>query len=488
MADVTIRAVAPGECDVTVSSVADPSKSAVVHVTVEASKNLLRWGPASTRVESLGNTCEATVNEDGSLHIVAHVQTARQTLVSWLLDPAALGGRAVYMSQEGADAAKLRVGVYGGSSFNLYADAAGTVPEGLATLQLLVYASEAGDYELDLRPQLEEGAAKTDWERPDDVSSGGGLDPVNLIPGFSDMSSFANAKGFTATTDGWARLEVDNSSGTKMTFANFMTLPLPAAPATATLLLEFRDVSGEGKVNVVTRETATQLRAAGDGDGQIQSRPVADGAARYALAATGAESPVALLNSYVIVSAGKSLSCEARLSLYEGDYQGAYVPYSGGGIARNLIPGFSDTSGFVDFSDRWASLGGGWGKVTLDNSGGAGIAFAPFASAPLSEVPEAATALLEVRNLTGDVSVNAAGSKSVASDATNSQLVSDGDNTFRADGSYRVALRPTGSAKATQSVSSRAFVAAGKSGSAEVRLSLYAGDYEGPYVPYAGGA
>lgn len=195
MADVTIRAVAPGECDVTVSSVADPSKSAVVHVTVEPSKNLLRWGPASTRVDSLGNTCEATVNEDGSLHLVAHVQTARQTLVSWPLDPAALGGRAVYMSQAGADAAKLRVGIYGGSSFNLYADAAGTVPEGLATLQLLVYAVEAGDYELDLRPQLEEGAAKTDWERPDDVSSGGG---ANLWI-FPQLPVTNNGVTFTAT-------------------------------------------------------------------------------------------------------------------------------------------------------------------------------------------------------------------------------------------------------------------------------------------------
>lgn len=196
MADVTIRAVAPGECDVTVSSAADPSKSAKVHVTVEPSKNLLRWGPASTRVDSLGNTCEATVNDDGSLHLVAHVQTAKQTLVSWVLDPAALAGKAVYMSQTGADAAKLRVGVYGGSSFNLYADAAGTVPDGLGTLQLLVYAVEAGDYELNLRPQLEEGAAKTDWERPDDVSFGWGRN-LWALP---ELPVTDNGVTFTATS------------------------------------------------------------------------------------------------------------------------------------------------------------------------------------------------------------------------------------------------------------------------------------------------
>lgn len=118
-----------------------------------------------------------TVNEDGSLHVVANVKTASQTIVRWPQEPAALQGKAVYMSQTGADAGKFLIGLYGnvadGTPFSCYSDGKITLPADIKNVAFLFYASKAGEFEFDCKPQLELGSAKTAWERPDNTSWGG---------------------------------------------------------------------------------------------------------------------------------------------------------------------------------------------------------------------------------------------------------------------------------------------------------------------------
>lgn len=185
---------------------------------------------------------------------------------------------------------------------------------------------------------------------------------------------------------------------------------------------------------------------------------------------------------YLRVAGGTTVDATLWPMLCEGEEARPYVPYERGGAPRNLIRGFSDLSGFSTLGRGWEQLGDGWGRVTLDNSGGTSAASTSFLSEPLDEVPDTATALLEVRSAT-DASVTAAAGEG---DAETSQLAATGPASTSAPGELRVPLSRTGAEGATCALRSLVGAAAGKDGTAEVRISLYEGDYQGPYVPWGG--
>lgn len=187
---------------------------------------------------------------------------------------------------------------------------------------------------------------------------------------------------------------------------------------------------------------------------------------------------------YVRVADGATADATLWPMLCEGEEERPYVPYERGGAPRNLIRGFSDLSGFSSLGRGWEQLGDGWGRVTLDNSGGTSAASASFLSEPLDEVPDTATALLEVRSAT-DASVTVAAGEG-GGDARSSQLAATGSASLSAPGELRVPLARTGAEGATCALRSLASAAAGKDGTAEVRISAYEGDYDGPYVPWGG--
>jgi hypothetical protein len=179
-----------------------------------------------------------------------------------------------------------------------------------------------------------------------DVLSGTGFsayDAVcqpNLTPFFShsltDTSYWEDidTKRITQLTDGWAHVACDNSSGTGTVFSGCSLKPLSALTAETryTVLAEVRNntsakLSAESFVKILQNESTGVINQL---ETQHEIRDaIANGSQRFSVTTKSDMSAATTLNNSAIrVAAGDNVSFDLRLSLYEGDYDGAYKPYA----------------------------------------------------------------------------------------------------------------------------------------------------------------
>lgn len=419
------------------------------------SRNILRYGPAD--ITGAYGSITVTVNADGSLHCKGEA-TGVGTLVRWALDPATVQGRTVTVSQTGADGSKFLVGIFGnktgGGAFNLYNTGSLACPDSIGDVSFLVYARKAGAFEFDLKAQLELGTAATAWERPDDVGWGGVVPDVNLwreTPGVtSNGVTFAVGEMGEVKVSGTAA-----AAGVSQTVSGFAPL------AAGTYTLSGGSMSDDIGVKVWVKAADKDMYP------RAPSTFTVGEGATYA--------------TYVDVERGATVDKTVWPMLVAGTEAKPYVPYERGGVPRNLVAGFSDMGSFKSVAGGWQQLADGWARISLDNSAGVSTMYANFWPAALDEVPATATALLEVRGLAGDMGVYAA---SPGTASSMPQLDVERVELLKTDGSLRQALVASGADSPVCSIRPFAFVGAGKTGSCEARISLYEGDYEGPYLPY----
>ena len=161
----------------------------------------------------------------------------------------------------------------------------------------------------------------------------------NLTPFFSRSLSDAtywrgiDTEHITQLTDGWVHVEYDNSAGTSMKYPSIrvVTQSCVACGKTYTLLVEIKNSdtsnAAECGINIIAPEgSATQLFADGGDHGP---GTLVDGTYQITFPALVADAyPGGLNNGYVFVDKGSKVDFDLRLSLYEGDYNGAYKPYA----------------------------------------------------------------------------------------------------------------------------------------------------------------
>ena len=188
----------------------------------------------------------------------------------------------------------------------------------------------------------------------------------NLSPFFSmplSSSYWEATSGITELPDGWARASVDNATGTDRKAAIFIADTIPTELQTSTeytILVEMRNVGGSATLvigdwairidgtNVIVRDgrlsvsgSNASIDSAYGIEGTDITFPIPDVFAEPLSATVQSGSTYLVGNTraslsdadcfvcgQVIAEAGDSASLELRLSIYEGDYSGSYVPFN----------------------------------------------------------------------------------------------------------------------------------------------------------------
>lgn len=230
-----------------------------------------------------------------------------------------------------------------------------------------------------------EAAEGEDERDPDDVDWDEGADDRNLSPlldaGADDGSHWVSLGVVLEDAgEGWARVTHDNSGGPASVTLDAMCATVDGIEAgeAYTLLLEVRphidEAQGdEDEEDGESLDPDDVYEDDGDQDGVPDDEDQAEdgdgGADGYdavasviptttgsqfeatdavlleeqtthlTLTASGAASPTSLLGTRFVVPAGEALDVEVRMSLYQGEYSGDYVPYGlAEGGAWQLVP------------------------------------------------------------------------------------------------------------------------------------------------------
>ena len=152
-------------------------------------------------------------------------------------------------------------------------------------------------------------------------------------------------------------------------------------------------------------------------------------------------------------------------------------------IGEYFAHSLTDTSYWysTNFSAAMTALTDGWARFTYTNSTSdwAWVNVSPKASAVALTPSTAYTYLIEVRNLSGAIRVNAPATHSTASVWTGSR-----NSDFSTDGVAHVPATTLADMGSATMVRTYLAVPANSTVTCDIRLSLYAGEYDGPYVPY----
>lgn len=433
---------------------------------IKRSKNLLRYGDISNPKYGVS----AKVNDDGSITFSGK-PTRAGTVCSWAQDASKFAGIDVVVSLNDQNGSIPRltgyeVGIYGldgnNNGFYLYNKGTKRLPDSISWVNFIFYVDsgfEDKEVNFTVRPQLEQGTTATYWERPDEIQWGG-ESSANLWQAVADVST----SGITINTgeDGGIAVNGRHNNASDVT-AHALVKPL--APGTYTLSCLGAAPGAEPNIKVVS------------GSGTMYYGP------GQTFTVTGEST----YDCYVKVAANKDVDTVLYPMLNEGSTAKPFLPYARGGEPRNLIAGFSDFTSFANVNSAWEQLEDGWAHIELDNTSGTGTEYRNFFSRLLAKVPDTATVLLEVRNL---VNPNGEPIYATSPEARESQLFdADGKTSLIAfkEGDYRSLLVPTNSATARYSLRSFACCRAGYTFSADMRISLYEGDYQGGYLPWGGG-
>lgn len=180
----------------------------------------------------------------------------------------------------------------------------------------------------------------------------------------------------------------------------------------------------------------------------------------------------------------------AWVAVYAGTSAYPYVPYGHTGLwarGANLSPFFSETPITTDKgywstnSSWWTSVGNGWGHISRasDTLTNVDVAVMPQSG---FEVGKTYTVLLEWRNVTvsGTVDMYHTGSDDRQLSTIESTIITSGSGSSRRTTTF---VHPMG-AGVTRFIFWRTRIQANSSIDGDFRLSIYEGDYTGPYLPY----
>lgn len=181
------------------------------------------------------------------------------------------------------------------------------------------------------------------------VAYGEGLVPPNLSPFFShdfgDVYSASNPGGYwrvkspisngiySQLPDGWAHVEAANSgSGTIYPWLSPVVDPGIEPGGTYTALIEVRDLAVSGAPNF--RIMAVQSGVSSNVGQFAKTVSIALGIGTHTLVHRGTTTArddfsgcTTLSRTYLEIMSGQTVSGDIRISLYEGEYGGGYVPY-----------------------------------------------------------------------------------------------------------------------------------------------------------------
>lgn len=190
------------------------------------------------------------------------------------------------------------------------------------------------------------------------VTYGENLLPANLSPFFSHdlgdvydalnnphgyWTQYVDTASYQRLTDGWVSYSLDNSSGTGSVDSRYRIRTIPDGfgdeDRTVTLLVEVRDASWTGSAPRIycpySLDTVMISPASFTVGASYEIR-------RFVLTAKEG-SFIEFFYGLIRVPAGSSASLDLRLSLYEGEYGGDYVPYgmppTGGVSVSRIIDG-----------------------------------------------------------------------------------------------------------------------------------------------------
>lgn len=375
-------------------------------------------------------------------------------------------------------------------------------------------------------------------------------------PNISPFFSFDEPAADSITNDYWARYAANPSANTRNTSATVTPLsdgwlhivktagtsnvifapkaqPFISANGKYTLLFEFKNVTVSGTNRMqIANVNYGQLCATGTS----YYFQVAEGTQRFVFPSDGLE--IRSTNSELVLfnlNSALVVTCDMRVSLYEGEYLGGYKPYSlskadavkeyatrsyvsqtadaielevsqTAAIANtagnpNLSPFFSHgrpASGTAD--DYWSHLAAtytilddGWGHYANDRSEASSTVYPQFSTntQPFIEEGAAYTLLVELRNVSvvggeglvalrphlAGTSTQLPGSNSGAN-SINLRNV-EGSGTF-----YIPCVAADDFTDKTRMLYSYVHHTAGANVSFDIRVSLYEGDYKGTYKPY----
>ena len=349
---------------------------------------------------------------------------------------------------------------------------------------------------------------------------------------FTDVYDAENPEGYwtqiyanaTQLDDGWAHFVMDNSSGTgqlnAQSFVRASGLPIVAG----TLLVELRNVTASGALTIGRANTAAGLTFENIGY---------DGKDAYLIPCTVADPTNAVaIRQRFVVPAGQTAEFDARLSYYQGEYDGKYKQfnadtanltrdyatktwtkqtaedYSIGAAQKytatianpNLTPFYAhdladvwnastNPNGYwVEMPLRATQLEDGWAHITLNNASGTSTMYSRTYVRPMASVPDKATLMIEIRNLDTNVTSQTTAPRLwFNASASNSQMYRNVVY-FVEGGTYRLALVKTDNVDPAYFSRWWWGIEAGGTAEFDARISIYenATDSKGGTIPYAG--
>lgn len=350
---------------------------------------------------------------------------------------------------------------------------------------------------------------------------------------FTDVYDAENPEGYwnaltTALTeqlsDGWAHVTLDNSAGTGAMYA-YATVRAAFLPIVAgTLMVELRNVQVTASGRWGIGRTPQGLT--------YPYLDVTEGGTYYRPCTVNDPTSAVALELRFYAFAGVSVEFDARLSYYEGEYDGKYKQYNADtanltreyatktwtkqtaedysiGAAQkytatianpNITPFYAhdladvynattNPNGYwIETPLRATQLEDGWAHITLDNTSGSGTMYSRTYVRPMASVPDKATLMIEIRNLVTNVtSLTDPPRLWFNASASNSQMWRD-VVFFKEDGTYRYTLVKTNNANPTHFARWWWGIEAGGTAEFDARISIYenATDSEGETIPYAG--
>lgn len=355
-------------------------------------------------------------------------------------------------------------------------------------------------------------------------------------PNISPFFSFDEPAADSITNDYWARYAANPSGSTRNTSATVTPLsdgwlhivktagtsnvifapkaqPSISANGKYTLLFEFKNVTVSGTNRMqIANVNYGQLCATGTS----YYFQVAEGMQRFVFPSDGLE--IRSTNSELVrfsLNSALVVTCDMRVSLYEGEYLGGYKPYSlskadavkeyatrsyvsqtadaielevsqTAAIANtagnpNIEPFFSvdvsDTDYWASIGVPFSNLGNGWTRYYRNQTSGAQYFYARPAAKSWVKAGGTYTLLVEIAN-----SNTAAQGRSLSFLATNAQLSGSAISSL-ADGVYRIPLTVE-TLSNPYLVNIRYHQNARVEAQFDMRVSLYEGDYKGVFKPY----
>lgn len=217
--------------------------------------------------------------------------------------------------------------------------------------------------------------------------------------------------------DGWVRVNKETAtSGTSYAYFRPKQQLWVEANKTYTLMWEIRNANTSGTVRIYPAyKTSSALQQFNETYSTIN---VANGTFTRKLTGLALTTAMSVLvNCYVTYASNATGSFDLRMSIYDGEYTGEYVPYTSGNLTPFFSHDFADIynaasnpNGYWYINPAYSSelgnvctqLSDGWAHIEMDNSAKTTWAYLNIYLRPLAELKPNTeyTLLIELRNVT----------------------------------------------------------------------------------------